>query len=193
MGLEIEAKVKVDSHAATRARLAELGATCTSNVLESNCIFDRPDDSLLAKGCGLRVRHCEALTGQAPAPTVTYKGPRLASELKLREEINVTVDDADQATAMLEALGFRRVLHFEKRRESWRLDDCAIELDTVPHLGSYVEIEGPDESSVRRAQERLGFGGQEMIRDSYIALLVDYCRERDLPTSCITFEQAGEA
>ena len=190
MGLEIEAKLKVESHEGVRAKLVDARAVCIGSVLESNHLFDRPDGSLRTAGCGLRVRSCVAISGEAPAPTLTYKGPRLASEFKCRQEIEIAVDDAGCAEAILESLGFVPILQFEKRRESWRLDDCLIELDEVPYLGTFVEIEGPDAPSVRRMRETLGLQNNTSIRESYIALLVSYCQGHGLPTSCITFEQA---
>jgi len=191
MGLEIEAKLKVDSHDAIRATLADAQARCVGQVLESNVLFDHPDGSLRAKGCGLRVRSCVALAGETPMPTITYKGPRQASPFKCREEIEITVDDAAQTQAMLESIGLALILVFEKRRESWQLDDCLIELDEVPYLGTFVEIEGPNEQQIHRMQDRLGLSGRALIRNSYIALLVDYCKHHGLPISSITFEQAN--
>ncbi len=122
---------------------------------------------------------------------MTYKGPRQPGPLKKREEVQISLDDPDAARTILDRLGFVEVVCFEKRRESWRLGDCLIELDEVPHLGCYVEIEGPDEPSIRQAQETLGLADSEMIRHTYIALLVEHCRHNDLPADRITFTSAG--
>ncbi len=187
MTLEIEAKIKVDSHDAVRAKLAELGARSLGRVLESNHIFDNAERTLLAGGCGLRIRICQAQEGNAPPATLTYKGPIQPGPLKQREEIQVTLDAPEAGRALLQRVGFVEVLRFEKRRESWRLQDCQVELDEVPYLGCYVEIEGPDEQSVRRVQEALGLAGQDTIRRSYIALLVEYCEQRRLPADAIMF------
>jgi len=93
------------------------------------------------------------------------------------------------AAGILAALGFIEAIRFEKRRETWQLDGCHVELDEVPHLGCYVEIEGPDEPTIRRIQADLGLADRPFILSSYIALLVKYCRAHDLPTTSILFPQ----
>jgi len=188
MPIEVEAKFKVDSHDAVRAKLAEIGGRHLRRVLETNHIFDDAGRTLLAGGRGLRIRECRADAGKAPPPILTYKGPRRPGPMKTREEIEVTLDDADAGRSILQRLGFVEAVRFEKRRESWQLDDCQIELDEVPYLGRYVEIEGPDESAVRRVQDKLGLGACKIIRTSYIALLVEHCHAAGLPADRITFD-----
>ena len=82
-------------------------------------------------------------------------------------------------------------VRFEKWRETWRLQGCRIELDEVPYLGCYIEIEGAAERAVRQAQETLGFGAEPVIRDSYIGLLVDYCSRHGLSPTALTFDESA--
>ena len=193
MPVELEAKIKVDSHEAVRARLAELGGQCVARLLELNLIFDRADRTLLASGCGLRIRVCVAESGDAPPPTMTFKGPRQPGPLKKREEVEISFDEADQGRTLLERLGFVEAVRFEKRRESWQLEECQVELDEVPHLGGYVEIEGPDEHAVRQVQELLGLAGEKVIRQSYVSLLIKYCQRHGLPTNAVLFPSGTPA
>jgi len=188
MPLEIEAKIKVDSHEPIRDRLKELGAKYTSLLHESNHIFDNKERTLLSSGQGLRVRVCRELDGTHAESTVTFKGPLHDGELKIREEINFCTDDAEATCELLQSLGYIEYLFFEKRRESWRLDNCLIELDEVPHIGSHIEIEGPDAEQVYRIQEALGLSNLPTINKSYISLLVEYCKKHDKPISPITFD-----
>jgi adenylate cyclase, class 2 len=175
MALEVEAKFKIDSHETVRAALQELGARCRGHVLETNQIFDNTQRSLLAADCGLRIRTCRDENGKVVYACLTYKGPRRNSSIKEREEIEFWVGDSKTAQAFLEALGYNEVLSFEKKRETWRLNECSIELDELPLLGLYVEIEGPDEQQVRHLGERMQLPERAMERDSYIALLIRYC------------------
>jgi len=188
MPLEIEAKIKVDSHDVVRARLGELGADRVGRVLESNHIFDNAERTLLAGGCGLRVRGCRLLEGPPVSSSMTFKGPRQQSQLKIRDEITIEIDDADVGCELLMALGYVEFLYFEKRRESWRLDGCEVELDELPYLGFYVEIEGPNEQRIRKAFTSLGLDGVPVIGRSYIALLVEYCRDKGISGSRIVFD-----
>jgi adenylate cyclase, class 2 len=187
MGIETEAKLKVVSHDPLRARLVKLGARRLGRVLESNHVFDDAARSLLAGDRGLRVRRIDALDGAGRPATLTYKGPRDKTLLKQRQEIEVSVGDADAARTLLAALGFVEVLCFQKRRESWILDACRVELDELPHLGTYVEVEGPGPAEIQAALTRLGLADEPVVPASYIALLVDCCKAHALPVERIEF------
>jgi adenylate cyclase class 2 len=110
--------------------------------------------------------------------------------LKSREEIELTVASSDDATQLLERLGFVRMLSFEKRRESWKLGGCKVELDELPYLGSFVEVEGPTDSGVLAVREQIGLSDRPIVRSSYIALLMGYLQERGQTRKIITFADA---
>lgn len=187
MPSELEAKMKLDSHDELRERLCTCGATFIGRVLERNHIFDDAAGTLLSNDCGLRVRRCEPEEGDAPPPTLTYKGPREPGPVKHREEIEVELGDGDRGRLILLRLGYIEKVSFQKRRESWVLDTCHIELDELPFLGNYVEVEGPDEQTVQAVIEQLDLHDRALIRESYIALLVDYCHSNGLATTEIIF------
>ncbi len=187
MAVELEAKLAVDSHDEVRVRLPAVGADRMGFVLETNAIFDSASRSLLANDEGLRVRGLDVIDGPARPATLTYKGPKRPGPLKQREEIEVSISDAQAARSLLVALGFVEALTFQKRRETWALDECHIELDELPHLGHFVEVEGPDGDAVHGVLERLGLSDRPIIKTSYIALLIDHCRRHDLPTERIEF------
>ena len=185
--LEIEAKLKVDSLDSVRERLESRGASFVYRVLEENHIFDTADGWLRLAGRGLRVRRCLTLTGEAQGDTMTFKGPRQPGTFKKREEINLRVDCGETACALLGGLGCVEIMRFEKRREVWELDPCEVALDEVPHLGFFVEIEGPDADSVRRVQRELRLGNAAHIPDSYISMLNEYCVGHGLDAKTIIF------
>jgi adenylate cyclase class 2 len=174
--LEIEAKFAVADHVDLRRRLEAAGGQYIGRAQESNRFFDRPDGALRDAGCGLRVRAIRAIDGPPRAATITFKGPRQPGELKIRPEHEVEVSDADAAAELLAHLGFVEFFRFEKRRETWKLDDCRVELDEVPRLGLFVEIEGPNEAAVQRARRALALDKADLIHESYLALLM---RHRD--------------
>jgi predicted adenylyl cyclase CyaB len=108
---------------------------------------------LLKANSGLRVRTEEGLEGTTPRPgLLTYKGPPLAQPLSPREAFDVTVEPAEQMVAMILALGFVPTLSYEKVRESWEVEGCKVELDRMPAMGLFVEVEGPSEQAVRDAR-----------------------------------------
>lgn len=175
MAEELETKLRVDSHEPVRRKLRDLGAEFVREGVETNWIFDRPDGSLRSGGVGLRVRSVAVERGDEASATLTVKGPAQRAAVKRREELETVVDSADTAVAMLEMLGFACVLRYEKRRESWRFKGCHVELDTPPHVGLFVEIEGPDETTITRVQKAIGLGSLTHIRNSYVGLLMSYC------------------
>jgi predicted adenylyl cyclase CyaB len=173
MPLEIEIKLALPGLAAMERKLQDLSASPQAVLFETNIFFDWPDARLKSADQGLRLRIEERL-GKLGPPIVrlTYKGPRQAGELKTREEIELLVDDAGAAEALLTALGLTRVLVFEKLRRAWCLDECAVTLDTLPGIGDYVEIEGPSEVAVQEARKKLSLQEVPAVRRTYLELLV---------------------
>jgi len=191
MALEIEAKLKVDSLDPVRARLQAQGGVFRGAALETDYIFDKADRSLQAADQALRVRTLHTLQGEPRPTTLTYKGRRHDGQFKTREEYEVAIDDAEALRRILAELDFVEVIRFQKRRESWALGDCRIELDELPYLGCYVEIEGPSEAAVRDVQERIGLAELCPVRSTYISLLMQYCRAHGLPDDQVFFEPVG--
>ena len=175
MSFEIEAKLRVDSHEPVRERLRVLGATPIETVREWNEIFDRPDGSLRRAGYGLRVRSVAAVVGLGQRATLTVKGPETGGAFKSREEREIEIDDATTAARILAMLGFVSILRYEKRRESWSWRECRIELDSPPHLGLFVEVEGPTDATIRAVRSDLGLDRKAHCPASYVRMLTEYC------------------
>ncbi len=174
---EIEAKFKVDGHETIRDRLKQADAAFVGRYVEKNHILDSVDGLLRRSQCGLRVRIMQTVEGE-PVPTmVTYKGPPKPGPFKQREEIETAVGDSRRMLPLLEALGFKTVMEYCKRRERWVLGTCHVELDEVPMLGWFVEIEGPHEQAVAAARRALGLDALEIEKRTYVGMLADCCAE----------------
>ena len=173
MPTELECKIRVDSHEPIRRRLRDARAEYVGRVQEVNGIFDDAAFRLRKRGCGLRVRSITVLDGEGPSATLTYKGPIQASAFKRREELEVSIGKADAASAILEALGFQRRILFEKRRESWRVGSLHVELDEVPTLGFFVEIEASTEDEIGSVMVQLGLEGEAHLARGYVSMLAD--------------------
>jgi len=169
MNLEIEAKVKVESLDEIAVRLNELGAESLYEVLQTDTYFDDAAQTLFASDCGLRLRI--QTTGQAQKIILTYKGPRQKSHFKSRIEIEIEVSDFEVAAQLLNALGFKKALVFEKRRQVWQLSDSAVCLDELPLLGSFVEIEAPGEEPIAEVLRKLKLADMSHINESYAHLI----------------------
>jgi adenylate cyclase class 2 len=170
MSIEIEAKMRLADMPGLLHRLNELDAQEVDTLEELNSFFDDADGKLKATDQGLRVR-IERRPDGSRTTVITHKGPRAHGKLKSRTETEVTVHDARDAVSLLQALGYRLVLTFEKRRRRFELDGCRVELDQLPHVGRFVEIEGPSEADVLAVREKLNLATEPLIKASYIALL----------------------
>jgi adenylate cyclase class 2 len=176
MATETEAKMKVDDLDAIRAKLRELGATRVGKRFETNQFFDSPDRALKSKDQGLRLRSMKHEDG-SETNVITFKGPAIASKVKSREEIEFSIGSFDDAAALLGKLGYSPTLGFEKRRETFELDGCLVELDELPHLGTFVEIEGESESLVLATRAKLGMDTLSLISQGYIRMIDELVKQ----------------
>ena len=183
MANEIEVKFKVDAHAPVRRRLNSLGATYCCTVIQEDNYFDTSTRALLADKVGLRVREIEivrAARGFRPddRPQLTYKGPlHTHRRAKVRREVQTHFDTPGAVEDVLQALGHELVMSFQKRRTTYRLDRCLVELDELPMLGAFIEIEGPSERQVFAIARKLGLAG-ESIKASYSHMMAEACLAR---------------
>jgi len=170
---EIEAKVRIASPEAFRRRMAERRAAAGRTVVEVNRLFDDADGTLRRSGSALRLREERPTDGAAvQRVTLAYKGPRREGPLKRRLEVETTVGSAEAILAILEAVGLSETFRYEKRRTMWHVGECEVALDELPHLGWFVEVEGPTEEAVLAHLADLG--GEPLIRRTYIELLAEH-------------------
>lgn len=171
---EIELKFALSDPAAFRTSLMALGAIDDGTVFEENVVLDEPSGRLAARGELLRVRSAERAV-------VTFKAPRAGDpRFKVREELELAVDDAAAACALFERLGFTRVRRYEKRRQTWRLGATIVTVDELP-FGTYCEIEGTPEA-IAEVAARLGLDLAQGLRQTYVELYDDLCRADGRPT-----------
>lgn len=178
--LEHETKLRVDDLSAVRDRLASLGATPVRVGVEDNLIFDREDGWLRTRGCGLRIRAVEVEQGDAVPAILTFKGPQMPGPIKVRPEVETVVGDGETARQILQGIGYQLRIHYQKRRETWRCQDCLVELDTPPHIGTFVEIEGPSAGAIDVVKSALGLAGLDHVDVSYVAMLLSTCAREGL-------------
>ncbi len=186
MSIELEAKMRVDSHDQVREALSGAGGQRVASMLEINTFFDTPERSLLNRGCGMRLRIHQPVGGESYT-RLTYKGPKSEGALKSRQEIEFTVDDTESAASFLAALGYVQTLSFEKRRERWQLADCTIELDEMPYVGKFIEIEGQNEQYILAVRDQLNLAEHELITTSYAAMLAEYLTQNSISERVIRF------
>ena len=174
-GQEIEAKFYVHDLDKITTRLHELKALLIQErVLETNIRFDLPDGSLCSEGRVLRLR-------QDTEARLTYKSPGTNEHGVLsRTEIEFTVGDFEKGKDCLEALGYQKLIAYEKYRTTYALPLTPeasstskllahIMLDELPY-GNFVEIEGETPGLIRAGANNLHLNWDAAIATSYTAL-----------------------
>ncbi len=166
--VEREIKFHSDDLAALRERLGELEAERVGPAgFEDNWILDRGNE-LLAQGRILRLR------ADGTRSHLTFKGPmHLEGKLKVREELEIGIESAEEARALFEQLGYEVVRRYQKVREEWQLGGVTISLDHTP-IGDFAEFEGDGAETVAR---RCGFDPRKGEARSYLRLYQDYLEE----------------
>ncbi len=192
MNIEIEAKLRLHDPAAMHQKLVELDAVLDRRIHETNTYFDLPDGQLKSSDQGLRIRLERDLATDQTQTVITHKGPRTHGQFKSRSETETNVENAKSAAALLSALGYHSVLTFEKERTRYLLGDCRVEIDTLPYLGTFIEIEGDRDQQVHDILERLDLVGQPIIRASYIAMLLTYLKEQGMNQTTVRLEATAQ-
>jgi predicted adenylyl cyclase CyaB len=186
MALEIELKLKVDSLQPTAEKLKQLGAIFEGDFTQIDSYYDDSQDSLINSDRCLRIR--KHRNGGSEIIELTYKGSRENHRFKSRREIGLKVEKAEELAAVFEHLGFRERLTFEKRRSLWEFNSCKIALDELPLLGKFVEIEGPDDTTIENVQKQLGLDNISHTPQSYAHLIEQAIKKTGIKKRKITFD-----
>jgi adenylate cyclase class 2 len=162
MATEIEKKYRVTEEEAARLRgvLRELGARDEGEVFEVNTLY--AGNSIDPGRRALRLRR---EGGRRAVLTFKERPDSEPQAVKRRREIETEVGDADAVAAILEALGYRAALVYEKRRATFRLGGAEVVLDELP-FGWFVEIEG-EEIDILDAERGLELTTAEHVHETY--------------------------
>src|SRR5262249_21641072 len=126
MPIEIEKKYRltVEQRKAIESSLRKLKAIASPLEFEENTIYQ---GGQLGKGQALRLRR---VNGRA---IIAFKERLPAqSSIKHQTEHETEVSDATAASRILQALGFRPALVYEKRRTRWQVGRSEVALDELP-------------------------------------------------------------
>lgn len=187
---EIESKMRLRDRAGLVAKLERLAGPAAAELIETDVFLDTADQRLRRGDCGLRVRveEDQKRPGRREI-VVTYKGPRESGRWKNREEIELGVTDKDKAIAVLSRLGFEPRIEIQKRRVRWTVGGCRVELDSLPYLGEFVEVEGASEEAVTAVLQELGLQEEPMVKESYVAMLHAHLEANGIASRVLRLER----
>jgi adenylate cyclase, class 2 len=219
MGTETEIKLRVKDVKGLRAALKVLGARSvfagSGRVHELNLLFDTPGNELAKRGELLRIRkeRPESFSSKRSKPgtqrtLLTFKRPLTPARAsamaprqerhKVREELELQVQDAEALAKIFEGLGLHGWFRYEKFRTTFRLPRSVrwargllVELDETP-MGTFVELEGPPQA-IDRAAKALGFSKRDYIVTSYLGLYLQECRQRGEKAGDMVFQKGRRA
>jgi adenylate cyclase class 2 len=136
MAIETEKKYRLDKKLIVEftTRLRNLGAVFAYETFEENYLHR--GGVLDDRNAVLRLRK----TGDKTI--LTYKEKvGFQNEFKQQIEFETGVDNVEATENIIEKLGYRLSLVYEKHRKAWHLGNVEVVLDELP-FGLYMEIEG---------------------------------------------------
>lgn len=181
MNNEIEATFYEVNKDEIREKLKALGAILEMpEVLMRRTVYDT------GKGSFARVRD------EGGKIVMTYKIYIDDTDIMGCKEVNLVVDNYDEANKFMHGIGLKEKANQDSYRELWTLDGVEITIDTWPWIPAYIEVEGPSEEAVWSVSEKLGykkeeahFGSVDRVYNYYYGVDMDIVNDA---TPVINFE-----
>jgi len=179
--LEREVKIRFSDPDRARASLAAIGAVpLRPRRLQDDTLFDTPGGALRARRAVVRLRR------EPDRAYVTFKGPVQPGPMKMREEQETEIADADVLRRVLHELGLEAWFRYQKFREEFEAPGVVIALDETP-VGTYLEIEGSEEG-ILTVTDALGCSPADFILDSYRGLFTAFAVANNLNARDMLFD-----
>lgn len=167
MAIETEKKYRMDKKLLVEftTRLRELGAVFAYETFEENYLHR--GGILDDRNAVLRLRKTSGKT------ILTYK-EKIGSQNEFKQQIEheTRVDDVEATEAIIEKLGYKLSIVYEKHRKAWHLGNVEVVLDELP-FGVYMEIEGTMED-ILTVEKQIGADRLEPEVRGYPRLTLKY-------------------
>jgi predicted adenylyl cyclase CyaB len=152
---EVEVKILEIDRQSIEEKLLSLGAKKVFDAEVHSLYYDN-DSKVIRKAKGaLRLRR------KGKESVLTFKHHKEDGIAKVRFEEEVEVSDFDTMRSILNAIGFSSWLEMRKHRTTYECDGVYFELDRYADkyefIPEFLEIEGPDISSIFKYVKLLGF------------------------------------
>jgi adenylate cyclase class 2 len=167
MAIETEKKYRLDKKRLVElsAKLAELGAEFIGETFEENYLHR--GQVLDDRNAMLRLRKTGSLT------LLTYKEKyREQADFKHKIEFETEVADVMATENIIEKLGYKLSVVYEKHRKTFHLGAVEVVLDELP-FGFFMEIEG-ETNEIERAEKLLEIRDLEPEPRGYPRLTAKY-------------------
>ena len=193
--IEVEIKVKISNPDEMRKEFKGKNGVYKCSLLHEDTYFNMPEGlrDFRKSDEALRIRKSTEFNRDNKGSKkqtryfLTYKGAKLNSDTKTREELETSIEEGKKIKEILKILGFREIFTVKKERELYLFDyqNYHIEalIDFLPNLKSHfieVECQTESEEDVGVTQEVLfnflgdfGIKKEESIIKSYLELIMD--------------------
>ena len=153
--IEVEVKAKIENFIDMKKKLENLGAIKSKKEFQEDIYFNSPIVDFANTDEALRIRTTKE--NDDKNIFITYKGPKIDSKSKTREEIEIAIEDSEKCSKIFQHLGFTKVRSVKKNRQYYNYKNFEISLDDVEGLDPYMEIEIAldDGSDYIQAQEKI--------------------------------------
>lgn len=139
-------------------KLLKLGAKDLGEVmLEEVIVYDKDLEWLNHKRL-IRLRK------NGDKISLTYK-QHFPDPKEPADEVELKIDNLDQAIIFLEKIGFVAYRRQQKYRHTVKLGDVTLDFDTWPKIPTYVELEGPSVEALKSTAEKLGLDWPKAVYD----------------------------
>jgi adenylate cyclase class 2 len=195
MPLEVEVKFHLRDKDAYEDNLKKIGAKYITDINHTDTYYKLPEGQrdFAKTDEALRLRRIEeydARMAETLEPEIsadlTYKGPKIDTETKTREELVTKVEDPDNLELIFKRIGIREILTLQKNRRLYTLDfnthHIEILIDKIEHLDGYYsecEIIASDDEAMEDGKktlfgmmEKLGYSKKDSILKSYLELVI---------------------
>ncbi len=178
MTYEVEIKLPLPDDTNIISKLEKLGFQLEGKKHQIDDYYNSPKVNFAQSDEALRLRH-DIISSKT---FITYKGPKLKGDAKIRVEEETEISNANTMGKILEHLGFPKVDTVEKERTILVKENFTISLDRVKYLGDFIELEAiTDEeskinesiNSLKLIISALDLDITTQIKTSYLELLLE--------------------
>ncbi len=193
--IEVEIKVRILDPKIIKNKFEENKGVYKLSLLHEDTYFNMPKglrdfkktDEALRLRKSIEFNKKELTNEQRINHYITYKGKKLDSSTKTREEIEIKIEDINMMKNLLRELGFQEILTVKKERDSYEFEFKSFRIealiDYLPILDQhFIEVEYLLNSSEKLEESKevlfeflslFGIKKEESIRKSYLELIVD--------------------
>ena len=86
---------------------------------------------------------------------LTFKQKISKDKAKIMDEHEIQIENFETTKKILESIGLKEIKRLDKHRLSYSLGNVHFELDTLPGIPTFLEIESEDLETVKKSVEKL--------------------------------------